>query len=96
LNIRFGGVSVKFYSEAKRLQEMIGKRLAALNALVQDFSAADEVPDFDVVAVVVALDDPQKVKSLWFNRDERDYPQDSGLPAEKVAERIELMKQYRF
>ncbi len=54
---------------------MIGKRLAALNAPVQDLGAADEFPDFDVVAAVVALDDPQKVMSLWFSHEGRDYPQ---------------------
>ncbi len=63
----------------EKLDEMIDRKLAALSGPMQDLGIADEIPDFDVVTAVEKHDDPQKVMSLWFRHESRDYPQDFGV-----------------
>lgn len=63
----------------EKIEEMIDKKLAAVNSPVQELGVADEPPEFDVAAAVEELDDPQRVMSLWFAHQGREYPQDFGV-----------------
>jgi transcriptional regulator with XRE-family HTH domain len=63
----------------EKIEEMIDKKLAAINSPVQELGVADKPPEFDVAAALEKHDDPQKVMNLWFAHEGREYPQDFGV-----------------
>ena len=62
-----------------KIEEMIDRKLSALNSPVQDLGSADDRSEFDVAEAVETYDDPQKIMNLWFGHEGRDYPQDFGV-----------------
>ena len=84
----------KFIEE--KIGQIVDQKLAARQfADIQDLGVADAGDVFDVEAVVLSFNDPQRVMSEWFRHEGRDYPQDYGVvffngwetfsPADKVA-----------
>ena len=63
----------------EKIEEIVDRKIAALNSPVQDLGIDDELPDFDVAAAIERHDDPQQIMSLWFAHEGRDYPQDFGV-----------------
>jgi transcriptional regulator with XRE-family HTH domain len=61
------------------IEELIEQKLASISHPVQDLGSGDEGREFDVAAAVHEHDDPQKIMSVWFNHEGRDYPEDFGV-----------------
>ena len=63
----------------EKIEEMIERKISSMRSSPQDLGVVDEAAAFDVAAAVETHDDPQKVMSLWFEYEGREYPQDFGV-----------------
>jgi len=79
----------------EKIGEIIDQKLATKVDGIQDLGAVDQTVFFDVEAVVLRLDDPQKIMNEWFRHEGRKCPKDYGVvffngwesfsPADKIA-----------
>jgi transcriptional regulator with XRE-family HTH domain len=67
----------KFIEE--KIGQMIDAKLAAARIGGSSKKSLPAVPEFDIAAAVMRLDDPQMVMREWFAFEGREYPSDFGV-----------------
>ena len=63
----------------EKIEEIVERKMVSMQSPTQDLGPVDDTDEFDVAAAVEKHGDPQRVMSLWFEHEGRDYPQDFGV-----------------